>query len=79
MSVQYGESGSTKIIEEIIKKKKKLVFKNPPRRRLHFNFNFHHTGSTGHQIILSSYSNEQLDILIFDAIIKLRNNKAQPN
>ena len=92
---QYGELDSTKIIEEITKTKKKLVniisyfsnkntvlllfIKYPPRRRLHFSLLFTIREA---DVITSFYqvtAMEQLDTLIFDAIIKLRNNKKQPN
>ena len=52
--------------------------KNPPRRRFHFNLLFVIREA---EVITSFYqvtAMEQLDTLIFDAIIKLRNNK-QPN
>ena len=85
---QYGELDSTKIIEEITKTKKKLVniisyfsnkntvlllfIKNPPRRRLHFSLLFTIREA---DVITSFYqvtAMEQLDTLIFDAIIKLK-------
>ena len=52
--------------------------KNPPRRRFHFNLLFVIREA---EVITSFYqvtAMEQLDTLIFDAIIKLRNNK-KPN
>ena len=90
-SVRYRESGSTKMIEE--ENKKNLVntnlyfsnqnsftiFKNPPRR---FRFNFILFIIREAQIITSIYqvtTMEQLETLIFDAIIKLRSNEKQPN
>ena len=56
-----------------------MFIKNPPRRRLHFSLLFIIREA---EVITSFYrvtAMEQLDTLIFDAIIKLRNNKKQPN
>ena len=51
----------------------------PPRRRFHFSFLFIIREA---EVMTSFYqvtAMEQLDTLISDAIIKLRNNKKQPN
>ena len=56
-----------------------LFIKNPPRRRFHFSLLFITPEA---EVITSFYqvtAMEQMDALIFDAIIKLRNNKKQPN
>ena len=56
-----------------------MSIKNPPRRRFHFGLLF---TIREPEVITSFYqvtAMEQLDTLIFDAIIKLRNNKKQPN
>ena len=56
-----------------------MFIKNPPRRRFHFSFLFIKRKA---EVITSFYqvaATEQIDILIFDAITKLRNNKKQPN
>ena len=56
-----------------------MFIKNPPRRRFHFSLLFNIREA---EVITSFYqvtAMEQLDTLIFDAIIKLRNNKKQPN
>ena len=56
-----------------------MFIKNPPQRRFHFIFLFITREA---EVITSFYqvtATEQIDILIFDAIIKLRSNKKQPN
>ena len=56
-----------------------MFIKNPPRRRFHFSLLFITPEA---EVITSFYqvtAMEQIDTLIFDAIIKLRNNKKQPN
>ena len=56
-----------------------MFVKNPPRRRFHFSLLFITPEA---EVITSFYqvtAMEQIDTLIFDAIIKLRNNKKQPN
>ena len=56
-----------------------LFIKNLPRRRFHFSLLF----DIGEAEVITSFyqvtAMEQLDTLIFDAIIKLRNNKKQRN
>ena len=56
-----------------------MFIKNPPRRRFHFSLLFITREA---EVITPFYqvtAMEQIDTLIFDAIIKLRNNKKQPN
>ena len=56
-----------------------MFIKNPPRRRFRFSLLFNIRKA---EVITSFYqvtAMEQLDTLIFDALIKLRNNKKQPN
>ena len=56
-----------------------MFIKNPLGRRFHFSFLFITREA---EVITSFYqvtAMEQIDTLIFDAIIKLRNNTKQPN
>ena len=56
-----------------------LFSKNPPRRRFHFSLLFIIREA---EVITSFYQvtvMESLETLVFDAIIKIRNNKNQPN
>ena len=56
-----------------------MFLKNPPRRRFHFSLLFIIREA---EVITSFYQvtvMESLDTLVFDAIIKIRNNKNQPN